>query len=50
MLDENWLNFMKTGNILDYLKYKENENHLRAENHEEANEGFSNKGTNYRGE
>lgn len=50
MLDENWLQFTKTGNILDYLKYKESENGLKAENNAKNNEGFSNKGTDYRGE
>lgn len=50
MLDENWLKFTKTGNILDYLKYKENENDLRAENNAKNNEGLSHKGTDYWGE
>lgn len=50
MLDENWLNFTKTGSIIDYLKYKEHENSLKAENHAEKNEGFSNKGTDHWGE
>lgn len=50
MLDENWLNFTKTGSVLDYLKYKENENSLRAENNAKNNEGISNKGTDNRGE
>lgn len=50
MLDENWINFTKTGNILDYLKYKESENNLRAENNAKNNEGLSYKGTDYRGE
>ena len=50
MLDESWVNFTKTGNILDYLKYKENENGLKAENNAQNNEGLSNKGTDYRGE
>ena len=50
MLDENWFNFTHTGNILDYLKFKENENRLKAENNAKNNEGLSNKGTDYRGE
>ncbi|MDE6722912.1 MAG: hypothetical protein K2J55_01820 [Eubacterium sp.] len=50
MLDESWVHFTKTGNILDYLKYKENENNLRAENNAKNNEGLSNKGTDHWGE
>lgn len=50
MLDENWVNFTQTGNILDYLKYKQNEKNLRAENDAQENEGFSNKRTDHWGE
>ncbi|MDE6123824.1 MAG: hypothetical protein K2G22_01170 [Eubacterium sp.] len=49
MLDENWVNFTQTGNINDYLKYKQNEK-LKAENNAKNNQGFSDKGTDYRGE
>ena len=33
MLDENWFNFTQTGNILDYLKFKENENNAISGRH-----------------
>ncbi len=50
MLDENWVNFTRTGNILDYLKYKENEEVLRVEYDTKNNEGLSNKRTDHWGE
>lgn len=50
MLDDNWVRFTQTGNIYDYLKYKENENILRAENDAQNNEGFGNQGADDRGE
>lgn len=50
MIDENWVNFTRTGNILEYIKYKQNEQNLRADYDTKNNEGFSNKRTDNRGE
>lgn len=50
MLDENWVNFTQTGNIFDYLKYKRNEQELKAEYDTKNNEGLSNKRTDDWGE
>lgn len=50
MLDEYWMQFMQTGKIDDYLKYKEHEVTLKAEANESINQGACNKRTDYRGE
>ncbi len=50
MLDENWVNFTQTGNILEYLKYRNNEKNLKAENNAQNNKGACDKGTDDRGE
>lgn len=50
MIDENWLHFTQTGNINDYLKYKQHENDLKAEGNADNHKGYSDKGTEYRGE
>lgn len=50
MLDSNWVRFTQTGNINDYLKYKQSEHELKAENNADKYQGFSDKGTDYRGE
>ncbi len=50
MIDENWVRFTQTGNINDYLKYKENENYLKAENNANNYQGTCDKRTEYRGE
>ncbi len=50
MIDENWVKFTQTGSINDYLKYKENENYLKAEENANNYQGTCNKGTEYRGE
>lgn len=50
MLDENWVNFTQTGNILDYLKYKQNEQEFKEEYDTENNKGFSDKRTDDWGE
>lgn len=50
MLDENWLHFTETGNINDYLKYKQHENDLKAKSDANNYQRYSNKGTEHRGE
>lgn len=50
MQDDNWVRFTQTGNILDYLKYKQAENAVKAENDAQRYEGFSDQGANDRGE
>ena len=50
MLDENWVRFTQTGNIYDYLKYRQAENGLKAENDAQNYEGFSNQRADDRGE
>ncbi|MEZ3422061.1 MAG: hypothetical protein K1V95_09165 [Eubacterium sp.] len=50
MLDENWVHFTQTGNIFDYLKYKQNEQGFKAENDTENNKGLSYKRTDNWGE
>ncbi len=50
MLDENWVNFTRTGNIYDYLKYKSNERNLKADNNAQNDQGTGDKGADNRGE
>ncbi len=50
MIDDNWVRFTQTGNIYEYLKYRQNEDKLKAENNAKSNEGFGNKGADDRGE
>ena len=50
MLDENWVRFTQTGNIYDYLKYRQAEDGSKAENNAQNYEGFSNQRTDDRGE
>ena len=50
IIDENWYNFIQTGNIDYYLRCKQNENKQKAENNAKNNQGLSDKGTDYRGE
>lgn len=47
MLDSNWLNFVQTGKVEDYLKYKNEE---KAKNNEHYDQSVSNSGTDNRGE
>lgn len=42
-----WLSFWRSGSIQDYLNYKEKEKAVQNDNY---NQGFSNQGTDYRGE
>ena len=50
MLDENWNQFTQTGSVNDYLKYKQNENNLKAENNANNYQRDSNKRAEHRGE
>lgn len=50
MLDENWVRFTQTGNILEYLKYRQTENAVKAENDAQNYEGLSDKRADHRGE
>ena len=50
MIDENWVRFTQTGNIYDYLKYRQAENRSKAENDAQNYEGFSNQRADDRGE
>lgn len=56
MDDNKWLNFLETGNVSDYLKYKEQERKqsdltgLKDQNHGSFNKGFGDQGTDDRGE
>lgn len=45
--DKNWNEFWNSGSIQDYLNYKKNE---KAEQNGNYYQGFSNQGTNNRGE
>ncbi len=47
MIDKSWNDFLLTGSVSDYLKYKENE---KAEKNDNFYQGLSNKGTDNRGE
>lgn len=47
MDDKNWLQFLNTGSVEDYLNYKMNE---KAQSDEYFNQGISNQGTDNRGE
>jgi hypothetical protein len=47
MEDKNWLSFIQTGSVFDYLNYKENE---KAKNNDDCNQGISNQRTDNRGE
>lgn len=49
MLDD-WTKFTQTGSVYDYLKYKQNEKDLKAENNADDYKGSCNKSTDYRGE
>lgn len=46
-MDDGWQQFLNTGSVEDYLSYKLNE---KAKDDENFNKGFSNQGTNNRGE
>lgn len=50
MLDSDWIHFTQTGNINYYLKYKENEKNLKADNNADFNKGTCDKRTDDRGE
>lgn len=47
MNDDKWNDFVKTGSVIDYLKYKDNE---KVKEYENLYQGLSNQGTNNRGE
>lgn len=46
-MDENWAQFVSTGSVTDYLKYKENE---KVKEDDNLYQGLSNKGADNRGE
>lgn len=51
MNNDLWNNFIHTGSVEDYLKYKENEDRSGADFiNADNNQGFNNQGTDYRGE
>jgi len=50
VLDNDWIHFTETGNINYYIKHKENERKLKAENYADNNKGTCDKVTDYRGE
>lgn len=51
MNNDLWNNFVHTGSVADYLKYKENEDKTRADfNNADNNQGLNHQGADYRGE
>jgi len=47
MAENSWQQFIQTGRVADYLKYKEEE---RQEGHEQYHQRVSDTGTDHRGE
>jgi hypothetical protein len=51
MFDEYWNNFVSTGSVNDYLKYKQNQNNKETElTNANDNKGIDNKRTDHWGE
>lgn len=51
MNNDLWNNFLHTGSVEDYLKYRENEDKTKADFIDANNyQGFNNQGTDCRGE